>query len=53
MAMLHNPYSGDEPDDEDEFPEHADSCRCDICTEQRAIYGDDDGDPDIDDDGAE
>jgi hypothetical protein len=52
MALLHNPYAGDDPDPEDEPETHADSCRCYGCEEERAIYGDDNWDPDLDDDGA-
>jgi hypothetical protein len=53
MAMLQNPFSGDDPpEDEDEDESHDPACRCDTCTEYRAVIGADDFsiDLDLDDD---
>ena len=53
MALLFNPIGGDSPDDEEDdgFDVHDPSCRCDICEEERAMYGtDDDYDQNDDDD---
>jgi hypothetical protein len=39
MAVLRNPYTGDDPDPEDDDQIHAPSCQCDICEEERSVWG--------------